>query len=397
MNTKPHPQSAWTEQPPNPGSLHGLRVVDASRILGGPLCAQILGDHGADVLKVEGPEGDDTRKWGPPFQDGMSAYFSGLNRNKRIVAMDLSTAAAREELFALLEDADVLVENFKPSTSERWGLSRQIIQDRFPHLIHCRITGFGADGPLGGLPAYDTAIQGLAGLMSVNGDKDAGPMRVGLPVVDMTTGLNAALAVLLALHERTRSGKGQYVEAALFDSALSLLHPHAPNYFMTGERPQPSGNAHPSIYPYDSYSTQGAPIYLAVGNDAQFMSLCRHLDRADIAQDARFASNAKRSVHRQELRALLALALQVHDGEALADALVHKGVPCAPIIAVDQALEHPQTKHRGMVVSIGDSYRGLASPIRLQRTPASYRLAPPAMPVADTRPAAARHAQEAST
>lgn len=380
MNTSTHQHPPAQEHLPNPGALRGLRVVDASRVLGGPLCAQILGDHGADVLKVEGPEGDDTRQWGPPFRDGMSAYFAGLNRNKRLAVLDLSTPAGREELLALLASADVFVENFKTSTSERWGLTPQAIRERFPQLVHCRVTGFGADGPLGGLPAYDTAIQGLAGLMSVNGDAGSGPTRVGLPVVDMTTGLNAALAVLLALHERTRSGLGQYVEAALFDSALSLLHPHAANYFMTGARPQPSGNAHPSIYPYDCFSTQGAPIYLAVGNDAQFRALCRHLARDDIAQDARFASNAQRSVHRVELRQLLAQALQGEDGETLADELVRSGVPCAPVIAVDQALEHAQTQHRGMVVGIGDSYRGLASPVRLERTPASYRLPPPALP-----------------
>ncbi|MNV63240.1 Succinyl-CoA:(R)-benzylsuccinate CoA-transferase subunit BbsF [compost metagenome] len=205
-------------------------------------------------------------------------------------------------------------------------------------------------------------------------------MRVGLPVVDMTTGLNAALGILLALNERHRSGRGQFVEAALFDSALSLLHPHAPNYFMTGDRPQPTGNAHPSIYPYDCFPTQGAPIYLAVGNDGQFAALCRHLECADLISDPRFKTNAQRSVHRNDLRALLEGILIDKDGVTIADELVRQGVPCSAVMAVDEALEHPQTRHRGMVVSIGKHYRGLGSPIRLHRTPASYRIAPPSFP-----------------
>ncbi|WP_431273625.1 CaiB/BaiF CoA transferase family protein [Variovorax ureilyticus] len=389
MHTEPSAASNLFDQAPEdwlppvpgrPGALADVRVLDASRVLGGPLCAQILGDHGADVLKVEGPEGDETRNWGPPFAHGQSAYFTGLNRNKRSLCLDLSTTAGRARFLGLLEKADVLVENFKPSTSERWGLTAEALRDRFPALIHCSVTGFGGDGPLGRRPAYDTAMQALCGIMSVNGEASTGPQRTGLPVVDMTTALNAAIGVLLALHERSRSGLGQRVEAALYDSALSLLHPHAANYLMNGVRPRQTGNAHPSIYPYDSFSTKGGLIYLAVGSDKQFARLCECLGRPSLAQDGRFSTNAQRSAHRDALREILVGLLAETDGPSLCEALIQAGVPCAPVMHVDQALSHPHTLHRNMVVGIGDAYRGLGSPVVLDRTPATYRYAPPLRP-----------------
>lgn len=359
-----------------PGALAGLRVVDASRILGGPLCGQILGDHGADVLKIEPPQGDDTRGWGPPFRDGVASYYLGLNRNKRLMHLDLASEPGRERLLALLADADVLIENFKTGTLERWGLGQEALAQRFPRLVHCRVSGFGADGPLGGLPGYDAAIQALTGLMSINGEAEDGPMRVGLPVVDMVTGLNAALGVLMALRERERSGRGQFVEAALYDSGLSLLHPHGANWFLDGATPQRSGNAHPNIYPYDRFSTGGEPVFLAVGNDRQFATLCRHLGCPGLADDARYASAGARSVNRAALKAELEARLAAHDGAALADALVAAGVPAAAVLSVPEALRHPHTAHRGMLVELAGGYRGIASPIKLSRTPASYRFAP---------------------
>jgi crotonobetainyl-CoA:carnitine CoA-transferase CaiB-like acyl-CoA transferase len=356
------------------GALAGIRVVDASRILGGPLAGQILGDHGADVLKIEPPQGDDTRTWGPPFRaDGVAAYYLGLNRNKRLMRLDLASEAGREAMLALLADADVLIENFKIGTMERWGLSHDTLAARFPRLVHCRVSGFGADGPLGGLVGYDAALQAMCGLMSVNGDEQ--PMRVGLPVVDMVTGMNAALGVLLALQERARSGRGQFVEATLFDSALSLQHPHAANWFVDGKAPQRTGNAHPNIYPYDLFATGTVPIYLTCGNDRQFVLLCRQLSCPQLPEDTRFASPAARSRHRAELRRELEALLAAHDGEALARTLIELGVPCAPVLELPAALEHPHTRHRGMVVDIGGA-RGLGAPIALSRTPASYRWPP---------------------
>ncbi len=371
--------SAWA--PAAPGSLHGLKVVDLSRVLAGPYCTQILADHGADVLKVEPPGGDETRGWGPPFDaQGTASYFLGLNRNKRGCTMDLTQPAAREALLALLEDADVLVENFKAGTLEKWGLGWEVLAPRFPRLVYCRITGFGTDGPMGGLPGYDAAIQALSGIMSVNGEPDARggePLRVGLPVVDMVTGLNAALGIALALQERSRSDRGQFLEVALYDAGLSLLHPHAANHLLDGRIPERTGNAHPNICPYDTFRTGTEPIFLAVGNDRQFATLCRLIGAESLPGDPRFVNNGQRSVNRVELKELLEQHLARFECVPLADQLVRAGVPCAPIQNVAAALADPHTQHRGMVVGIGEHYRGVASPIKFSRTPASYRLAPP--------------------
>ena len=245
-------------QQTKPGALTGIKVLDLSRILGGPLCGQILGDHGADVLKVEPPQGDDTRAWGPPFKDGVASYYFGLNRNKRIQFRDLGTPEGQQRMRELMAQADVVLENFKVGTMEKWGIGYEQMRQVNPQLVWCRVTGFGADGPLGALPGYDAAVQAMAGLMSINGEAEGDPLRVGLPVVDMVTGLNAVIGVLLALHERAASGQGQLVDAALYDSGLSLLHPHAANWFMSGKLPQRTGNAlliH--IYPPLSLYSQG--------------------------------------------------------------------------------------------------------------------------------------------
>lgn len=377
MSINPALSSAEEAKAAKPGALAGIRVIDLSRILGGPYCGQILGDHGADVLKVEPPQGDDTRTWGPPFKDGVASYYMGLNRNKLGTQLDLASEQGRFLLLGLLDGADVLIENFKTGTMEKWGLGYEQLVQRFPRLIHCRVSGFGADGPLGGLPGYDAAVQALTGIMSVNGEAGGGPMRVGLPVVDLVTGLNAALGVLLALQERERSGKGQFVEASLFDSGLSLLHPHATNWFVDGREPGRTGNAHPNIYPYDSFPTHTVPIFLAVGNDKQFTLLCQHLGAPQLAHEEHYARAGARSTNRAALRERLVTLLESHDGAALAEQLMNLGVPCSPVLSVSAALNHPHTVHRNMVVKIGDRYTGVASPIKLSRTPATYRLVPP--------------------
>ncbi len=361
-------------------ALQGLKVIDLSRVLGGPYCTQALADHGAEVIKLEPPSGDETRSWGPPFNPADTAwYFEGVNRNKRGICVDLSLAEGRELLWKLLEEADVLVENFKPGTLAKWGMDfERDLSPRFPRLIHCAVTGFGADGPLGGLPGYDAAIQAMAGLMSVNGERDGGPMRIGLPIVDMVTGLNAVAGILLALAEREKSGRGQSVDVTLYDCGVSLLHPHVPNYFGNGKIPQRSGNAHPNITPYDSYATGNAPIFLAVGNDGQFAKLCAHIGAPELPADPRFADNRSRCGHRAELRAALEAKLTRFTCETLAQDLIHAGVPCGPVRTVDEVVRHPHTQHRGMVVELAGGYRGTASPIKLSRTPAAYRSPPPA-------------------
>ena len=359
------------------GSLTHLRVIDASRVLGGPFAGQVLADHGADVVKIEPPAGDETRGWGPPFLDGTASYFLGLNRNKRGMALDMSQPAGQEVLKQLLADADVFIENFKTGTLDKWGLGRAEIERLFPRLVHCRVSGFGADGPLGGLPGYDAAIQASCGIMSVNGELGGEPLRVGVPVVDMTTGLNAVIGILMALTERGISGKGQFVETSLYDCGVSLLHPHLPNYYLSGKVPKPTGNAHPNICPYDTFATGTDLIFLAVGNDRQFASLCRTIGRNDLPEDARFATNGARNNNRDALKTELESALKKHECAQLADTLIKAGVPCGAVRTVDQMVADPHTHHREMVVDIG-RYRGTGSPIKLSRTPATYRLAPPA-------------------
>ena len=234
------------ELKPNNGALSGKLVIDLSRVLGGPYCGQILGDHGAEIIKIEPPRGDETRDWGPPFHEDDSAYFIGVNRNKRSMGLDLTKEEGRRVLLRMLGKADVLLENYKPGTMEKWGLGyEEVLKEKFPALIHCRISGFGGDGPWGGYPGYDAIIQAMAGWFSVNGEEGSNPTRLGLAAVDMGTGLYSTIAILLAMAEREKSGEGQYLDMTLYDCAVSLMHPHIPNYNYSGKVPGPTGNAHP--------------------------------------------------------------------------------------------------------------------------------------------------------
>ncbi|AHE35432.1 CoA transferase [Burkholderia pseudomallei] len=358
-------------------SLAGLKVIDLSRVLGGPYCTQLLADHGATVIKVEPPQGDETRAWGPPFEDDTASYFIGVNRNKLGMALDLSMPEAREVLLDLLADADILVENFKPGTLEKWGLGYDMLATRFERLIHCRVSGFGGTGPLGGLPGYDAVVQAMCGLMSVNGEVGAQSLRVGVPVIDIVTGMNAVIAILLALNERVHSGRGQLVEATLYDSGVSLMHPHLPNYYLSGRASGRTGNAHPNICPYDLFPTATSPVFLAVGNDAQFARFADTIDAGWLATDIRFLTNASRLKHRDALRAEIIRLLAERDGEHLAQVLMQRGVPCGPVLDTASVAAHPHTKHRQMTVRIGH-YTGTATPVKLTRTEATYRSAPPA-------------------
>jgi crotonobetainyl-CoA:carnitine CoA-transferase CaiB-like acyl-CoA transferase len=358
------------------GALSGVRVVDLSRVLGGPFCTQILGDHGADVLKFEPPAGDETRHWGPPFEAGVASYFIGVNRNKTGLTIDLSKDEGRAFLRELLAQADVMVENFKPGTLEKWGLGYETLRQEFPRLIHCRVSGFGADGPLGAMPGYDACTQAMCGLMSVNGEADQPPVRVGLPVVDMVTGLNSAIAILMAIHERHRSGLGQFLDMSLFDCAISLLHPHAANFFGNGKVPKPTGNAHPNIAPYETVPTAQGDLFLAVGNDRQFQQLCSELGQPELALDVRFRTNSDRLENRPALHEILSTLLSKHVATDFSLQLLKAGVPAAAVLTVQEILEHPHTAHRNMVLE-QDGYRGIASPIKLSRTPAKLRQLPP--------------------
>ena len=359
------------------GALAGLVVVALTRVLSGPYCTQILGDQGAEVIKVEPPQGDEVRDWGPPFKDGDASYFIGVNRNKRSIGLDLRQESARAVLRRLLERADVLIENFKPGTLEGWGLGYQeTLQPAFPRLIHCRITGFGSDGPLGGRPGYDAAIQAFAGMMSVNGTPESGPTRVGIPLVDLGTGLYAAIAILTALYERARSGQGQFIDMTLFDSAIALLHPHIPNYELSGRVPGLTGNAHPNICPYDKFRTKTVEIFLAVGNDRAFQRLSAELARPDLAEDPRFLHNSDRLANAGALRELLEVELAKHDGQALSDRLLEIGVPAGPLLNIEQLMGHPHTAHRGMHLEV-EGYGGWGDPIKFSRSSSNLRHKPP--------------------
>jgi formyl-CoA transferase len=380
----------------NPGALAGLKVVDLSRVLGGPYCGQMLADHGAEVIKVEPPQGDETRLWGPPFDpEGISAYFAGINRNKRTIALDLSKPEGRDVLLKLLEQADVLIDNFKTGTMEKWGIGyADTLSKKFPRLIHARVSGFGADGPLGGFPGYDAMVQASSGLVSVNGSPESGPVRIGVPVVDLSTGMNACIGILMALYERNRSGKGQFVDATLYDSAIALHQPHAPNYFVAGAKPKLVGNSHGSLAPYSNFPTKGRNIVVGAGNDGQFRKLTQMLGKPELAADPRFKTNKDRVANRPALEAELRALTKDRDGESFANELMENGVPSGAVMEVPDVMEHPHTRHRGMVWE-KDGYRNVGNPVKLSRTPASPRSKPKKFG-ADTRAVLSEHGYSAA-
>lgn len=365
-------------EPKNGGALAGVRVVDLTRVLGGPYGTQILGDHGAEIIKVEPPQGDEVRDWGPPFHEGDASYFIGVNRNKRSIGLDLGTEAGREVLMRLLEDADVLIENYKTGSMEKWGIGYDdVLKARFPHLIHCRISGFGAQGPLGGLPGYDAIVQAMVGMFSINGDKESGQTRIGIPLVDLGTGLYCVIAILMALVERARSGQGQYLDMSLYDCGIALMHPHTANFFLSGKVPGLTGNAHPNIAPYDKYKTKTVEIFVAAGNERAFRRMCDALGKPDLADDPRFKTNADRLGNRAALDEELGALLAEHDGDDLCDRLMAIGVPAGPVWNTEQVMTHPQTAEREMALS-EDWYRGAGTPIKLTRTPGGMQRVPPA-------------------
>jgi formyl-CoA transferase len=373
------------------GALQGLKVIDLSRVLGGPYCGQMLADHGAEVIKIEPPQGDETRLWGPPFdQEGISAYFAGINRNKRTMALDLSKEEGRAVLLRLLEGTDVLIDNFKTGTMEKWGIGyADTLSGKFPRLIHARVSGFGADGPLGGFPGYDAMVQAASGLVSVNGSPEGGPVRIGVPVVDLSTGMNACIGILMALYERNRSGKGQFIDATLYDSAVALHQPQAPNYFMAGLKPRLMGNSHGSLAPYANFPTKGRNIVVGAGNDGQFRKLTQMLGKPELADDPRFKTNKDRIAHKAELEAELRALTKDRDGESLANELMRNGVPSSAVLEVPDVMEHPHTRHRGMVWE-KDGYRNIGNPVKLSRTPAAVRSKPKKFGL-DTKAVLAEH------
>uniref|UniRef100_A0A9E7ZIX4 CoA transferase n=1 Tax=Bosea sp. NBC_00436 TaxID=2969620 RepID=A0A9E7ZIX4_9HYPH len=374
------------------GPLSHIRVLDLSRVLAGPWAGQVLADLGADVIKVERPEsGDDTRAWGPPFlkdadgKPGDAGYFLAVNRGKRSVAVDLSTTEGQEVVKALAAQSDIVLENFKAGTLQRYGLDYESLSQVKPDLIYCSITGFGQTGPRKADAAYDFMIQAMGGLMSVTGEADGkpggGPQKVGVPIVDLMTGMYAAIACLAALARRAHTGRGDYVDIAMLDVQVSFLLNQAMNFLISGKPPRRSGNAHPNIQPQDVFPCQDGHIVLAVGNDGQFSKLCEVLGQPDLAADARFAKNAGRIANQAELSAILLAALATWPMTDLLQRLADAGVPSGPINTIPRVFEDPQVKHREMVVKVAHPLAPelpqIASPMRFSEAPVTYRRHPP--------------------
>jgi crotonobetainyl-CoA:carnitine CoA-transferase CaiB-like acyl-CoA transferase len=374
-----------------PGPLDGIRVFDLARILAGPTCTQLLGDLGADVIKIERPgAGDDTRKWGPPYvkdkagQDtSESAYYLSSNRNKRSLAIDIAKPAGQALARRLIATCDIMVENFKVGDMARYGLGYADLRDANPRLIYCSITGFGQTGPYAPRAGYDMLAQGLGGIMSVTGEPDRPPMKVGVGIADIMCGMYAAAAVLAALHHRERTGAGQYIDLALLDTQVAWLANVGLNYLTSGEVPRRLGNEHPNIVPYNVMAASDGHLILAVGNDSQFAKFCAFAGAPDLAADARFVTNDKRVANRRALYALLEPLLKRKTQQEWVAGLAKLGVPCSPVNTIDQVFADPQVRAREMRVSMPHPLAGkgavdlIANPIRLSATPVVYREAPP--------------------
>jgi crotonobetainyl-CoA:carnitine CoA-transferase CaiB-like acyl-CoA transferase len=367
--------------------LSGIKVVDLTRILAGPYATMILGDLGADVVKIENPDGgDDSRGWGPPWVSqagGASAYFAAVNRNKRSVALDLKSEAGRDIAWRLIEASDVLVSNFRPGVLERLGFSWEAVQARAPRVVYAIVNGYGATGPGAEKPSFDVIVQGESGVMDVTGWPDGPPTRVGISLGDETAGLLVVQGILAALLARERSGRGQRVEVALHDGLLSLLTYHAQNWWAGGPPPARLGNAHPSIVPYQTFRAADAWINVGVGNERQWRALCGVVGKPEWVEDPRFESNGARVEHRRELVPLLEQLFASRPAADWLDALAAAGIPSGRIRPVAEALEAPETRHREMVVEIqpegSDPLRLLGIPVKLSATPGKIRRRPPAL------------------
>ena len=366
------------------GALADLRVIDLSRVLAGPLCTQTLGDLGAEVIKVERPgEGDDTRNWGPPYAGPLSAYFVGVNRNKRSVTLDLSRDEGRAVLDRLIRSGDVVVDNFRLGTLERWGFDDGWFESNAPGVIRCSITGYGSTGPKADHPGYDFILQAETGLMSITGEPDGESMKLGVAIVDICTGMQATIAILAALEARSRTGLGQRCEVSLHDTGLHLLANVASNYLVSGDEPGRYGNGHPNIVPYRTYAAADGELAVAVGNDRQFAVLGAELGHPEWSSDPRFATNPERVRNREQVDLMVGEVIRTRTRADWVEALDRAGIPSGAINHVSEALSGPQTLAREMVVDLDHTVAGkvqiLGLPIRLSATPASIRLEPPAL------------------
>jgi crotonobetainyl-CoA:carnitine CoA-transferase CaiB-like acyl-CoA transferase len=375
-----------------PGSLSGVRILDLSRVLAGPSCTQALGDLGADVIKVERPgAGDDTRNWGPPYlQDAAgqntteSAYYLSANRNKRSLAVDIAKPEGQALIRRMLKDCDVLVENFKVGDLQRFGLDWPSLQDEFPKLVYCSITGFGQDGPYAARPGYDYLAQGMGGIMSLTGEPDGPPMKVAVAIADLMAGMYAAVGILAALRHRDRTGEGQQIDISLLDCQVAWLSYQAQNFLTSGSPARRLGNEHPTIVPYQVFEAADGFLILAVGNDGQFAKFAGVAGRPEWAVDPRFAANKARVENRKMLIPLIADVMKARCQADWLAALEAAGVPAGPVNRIDQVFEDPQVRHRQMVVGMDHPFSQapislVANPIKMSATPPAYRHAPPTL------------------
>ena len=375
-----------SDAPTPTGPLRGLRVFDLTRVLAGPTCVQMLADLGADVVKIEKPgSGDDTRGFAPPFLPGSreSAYFAGVNRNKRSLTLDISQPEGQAIARRLLGQCDIFVENFKAGSLARYGLGWEDVRAAHPGLIYCSITGFGQTGPYAPRPGYDALIQAMGGVMSLTGEPDGMPQRVGVPIADVFAGLYGCIGVLAALRHREHTGQGQYIDIGMLDTQVAWLANQGMNYLATGQDPPRLGNQHPNIAPYQVFATEDGYIMLAVGNDATFRRFCDGFDLADLPADPRFATNAARVQNRALVTETLAPVMARHPTAWWLERLEALSIGCGPINRLSQVFADPQVQARGMVVEMAHpatadgTVKLMANPVRLSATPPDYRLPPP--------------------
>ncbi|WP_419902377.1 CaiB/BaiF CoA transferase family protein [Kiloniella sp.] len=375
------------------GPLSGLRVFDLSRIMAGPSCTQMLGDMGADVIKVERPgQGDDTRKWGPPFlkdksgeDTDESAYYLSANRNKRSISLDISQPEGQKLARKMIAKCDILVENFKVGGLAKYGLSYEDLKEDFPNLIYCSITGFGQTGPYAPQAGYDFLIQGMGGIMSLTGEPDGQPMKVGVAIVDLMCGMYASNAILAALHHRNSTGQGQFIDVSLLDTQIAWLANQGLYYLTSGELPPRLGNGHPNIVPYNVFPSSDGHFILAIGNDGQFRKFCEFTKSMELFEDPRFNTNQNRIRNRNELTPLMGEVTKTQTSAYWIENLPPLGVPCGPVNDMKGVFSHPQTVAREMKISMphseasGGSVDLIGSPMKFSETPVDYRKAPPRM------------------
>jgi len=371
--------------------LAGVRILDLSRILAGPTASQLLGDLGADVIKVERPgAGDDTRGWGPPFVEGKdgeptreSAYYLSSNRNKRSITIDLSSSEGQALIKRFLAKSDILLENYKVGGLKKYGLDYDSLKEEFPGLVYCSVTGFGQTGPYSNRAGYDFLAQGLGGIMSLTGPREGPPMKCGVGIADIMCGMYAATTMLAALRHRDRTGEGQHIDCALLDTQIAWLANEGCNYLLSGKRPIPQGNEHPNIVPYAVFEASDGYFILAVGNDSQFQKWCTFAGADDLAKDPRFQTNSQRVLNREALYELMPPYTARKTRDEWIDGLAERGVPCGPIKYVDEVFEDPHVQARNMQVDVPHHQAAsgtvplIANPVKLSKTPVQYRHAPP--------------------